>query len=140
MIVRNPMEICIFTVMPISVARGAIGHLPPSLQDTPLLGQAACIAIFVGCVMAIVGIIWRDRDDGLVIEQFGLVPTGLGSFFYAAALLATDGSLTDIAIAAGMATAIGTACVFRFVQIQRYVGTRKTIAAVRARVDGDGAA
>lgn len=119
---RNSMEITVFGVLAASVARTVL-HLEPlpvSLRATPLLGQGAATVLFIGCLISAGGILWRDRIDGLVIEQLGLALAGLGLLFYGTALTLQN-PWNLVAFAAGMSFGLAAACLVRWVQIQRFV-------------------
>jgi hypothetical protein len=132
------MEVSIFGVLLVSSSFAATGHLSASLAQVPVFGQAAGIALFSGCLVALVGIFWRDHDDALIIQQFGLALTSLGCLFYATALfmnalrnasLAPSGNtlllaLTSAAIPMGYSVGVGIGSGVRYFQIQRYVRHR----------------
>lgn len=129
---RNPPEVALFGVLAMSTARSALGELPPSLLQSPILGQLAAIGICLGSIAAIVGILWRNRDDGLIIEQFANAMVGFGCLFYAVALWLSTDSFTDTAIILGITVGISATCVARYFQIQRYIHDRKIAARTAA--------
>lgn len=70
-----------------------------------------------GAVIALLGMIWRNRATGLVIEQVGLVATGGATLVYAAAILASVGK--GGAVATINLFSFGAAALWRWWQIQR---------------------
>lgn len=86
---RDPRAVVLFGVIAVSSVGTALGAvpLPGSLRLVPdLYGQTAAIALFAGSVLAVTGILWRNRMDGLVVEQLGHVIAGVGAALYAIAL------------------------------------------------------
>lgn len=132
---RNPMAICLKTILAVSVFQTAffLEPLPPSLAQSPILGRACAIILFIGCVGSVVGILWRDHDRSLLIEQFFIAIAALGFVGYAVALAQAQ-PFSSAAFAFGMSLGIGVFCVLRFIQIQRYIGRRRRIAG-RARAE-----
>lgn len=124
------MEVTIFATMAVSTSRTAFGllPLPGSLKNSvDGFGQFTAVLIFAGALLCVIGILWRHRDDGLVIEQFGLAVVGPGCLLYALALwLYTNHAASAFALA--MAVGIGLACGVRYFQIQRYITKRKNAA------------
>lgn len=136
---RNPMEICVFAVLAASTA-GTVFHLsplPPSLAESATFGRFAATTLFAGCVVAIAGLLWRDRRDGLVIEQFGCALAGFGCLFYGAALLRST-TFPPAALAVGMSFGIGVFCLFRYWQVDRYVRACRLARLARGRPEDDG--
>jgi hypothetical protein len=122
---RDPRVLALFTAYGLFTSSAAIGHLPPSLEQSPLLGQLSAIGIVAGSVLIVGGILWRDRDDGLLVEQVGNFLASFGSFFYGMALFLSSTTFTNSAIVLGALWGITIGCAMRFVQIQRYVHRRK---------------
>lgn len=127
---RDPRVATLFGILAASSSRAAFGMLPPSLSLSPVLGQLAAIGICVGSFLVLVGMFWRDRDDGILIEQVGNACAGFGSMFYAVALCLSAKNLTDAAIVVGYSGAVFAGCTVRYFQIQRYIHRRKRAAEV----------
>lgn len=138
---RDPRAVVLFGTIAISTFGTAIGvvPLPGSLRVTPdLYGQTAAIALCAGSVLAVLGILWRNRMDGLVVEQLGHVIAGVGAALYALALFtaALDAPLpvekrltlfgvllplsSDAVLAFGMSLAIAGAGVVQWWRILRF--------------------
>ena len=124
---RNAMEICIFAVIALSSSQTALGirPLPGSLaQGGQVWGQVAASTLCLGCLVALLGLAWPRRDDGLAIEQLGLALTAIGCLFYAGAVYVLSGFYPAV-FAIGFSGGIALASVVRYVQIEAYVTQRK---------------
>lgn len=119
---RNPMELCIFAVLAASSSKTALhlAPLPGSMSPSGGFGRFAAITLFAGCLLGIVGIAWRNRSDGVVMEQFGCALAGFGCLFYAGALVGL-GQYPQTAFGIGMACGIAVFCWFRYFQIDRWI-------------------
>jgi hypothetical protein len=125
---RNAMEILCFGFLAASVFQTAffLQPLPPSLAQAPLLGHIASLSLFIGCLGSIIGILWPDHDRSLLIEQ-GFIPfAGFGCLTYAVALSQAN-PFASAAFAFGMSVGIGVFCIWRFLQVQRYVRHRRDL-------------
>jgi hypothetical protein len=91
---RNPDSLVLFAILAVSslgTATGAV-PLPGSLLMGPdMFGQTAALALCLGSGVSVVGMLLRDRMDGLVVEQAGRIIAGVGCLMYAVALF-TSGS------------------------------------------------
>lgn len=124
---RNPMEACIFLVLFLFTGTNAVGiePLPGSLAGaSTLFGRLCAVGVAGGSLLALVGMVWRNRDDGLVIEQIGLVCAGFGLISYGAAV-ATITTQANGSFVFGMSFGIALACTIRYFQIQRYIRRRR---------------
>lgn len=127
---RNPLEFVLcfvlgFGSMPI-VLRTA--PLPGSLdaQPTPF-GQVSAAIIVLGSLGIMAGILWRDRDHGLLIQQAALWFLGVGLTFYGVAVWhASSFDSARIAILLSFGVALGAFA--RIVQFQLYVRHRASTA------------
>ena len=140
---RNAMEICMFGVLSVSTfSAAALGDLPVSLQLAPSFGRVAAIALWVGSIGCLVGIFIPNRDRGLLVEQFALVPAAFGAIFWAAAVYFTSWrsilvnhpwwrktylSLSSSQIALGLSLGLAASCIVRWLQIQSYVKARERL-------------
>lgn len=135
---RNALALLWFAFMGLIVFPGAFGlvALPPTLERAPIAGHIAGILMVIGCLIGIVSIAWRNFDTSLLLEQLAVGLVALSCAIYIAALvqnaLAPHPSPTMLAIgrwaaawAIGTTFGIGTMCVWRFRQVQRYVRFRK---------------
>jgi len=114
--------------MALSIFRVAIGAapLPNSLQQAPdYFGQGSAIGCLLGCLAVCVGILWRDRDAGLLIQQGGMWFTGLGLVFYGAAVGHASAWSSQGAYAMGLSFGVAAGCGARIVQFQLYIHKRK---------------
>lgn len=123
---RNAMEITFKAVLALFSCPLAIGieRLPLSLKEAPTFGRISVILLFVGCVVSLAGILWRDRDDGLIMQQAGLTGVAFGSLFYASALAVASSQYSQVALVCGLFGGVGFGAVARFIQLQSYVKRR----------------
>lgn len=118
---RNEMEVALLGVMAASSTGTALGivPLPGSLGAAPsIYGQSAAIILWLGCIIAVIGVFWRDRLDGLVVEQFGLVGVMVGATMYAGALVTVN--WLNAVLAIGMSLGVAVAAGVRYWSIYRY--------------------
>lgn len=127
---RNEMEVALLAVMAASSTGTAIGliPLPGSLEDGPsVFGQTAAVTLWAGCLIGLLGIAWRDRLDGLVIEQLGMVGVTVGGILYAVALITAAGPWTNAILAIGMSLGVAVAAGVRYWGIYRYLRTLRQV-------------
>lgn len=121
---RNPLEFVLAAIVVLSVWQAALGlvPLPGSLQSAPdRFGQTAAAAILIGSVGVTAGLLWRNRDDGLIVEQFGCILLAAGCLFYGTALGVASDWNVNVRLVMGMTIGIGAGFAARVAQIQRYV-------------------
>jgi hypothetical protein len=127
---RHPFQILImFMLLLISIPvllgvtqrPGSIAAILP-----PPAGLIWSITLTVGTALALVGVFWRDRARGLILEQLGLGFVGLASSVYGVAILLSrqDGAAVAIALIFGLAGA----SFWRYCQIQRLLNKAKLTA------------
>ncbi len=118
---RNAMELTLYIVVGLSVARTALGFedLPASLDQSPMFGRVSVVALFAGCLLCTTGMSWRDRDDGALIKQVGLALVAFGSIFYAVALVMSARDYAQAAIAVALSLGVGSGAIARLVQVHR---------------------
>lgn len=124
---RNAMEIVFKAVLCAVTFPAAFGlqPLPNSLATAPpVFGKGAVIVLCIGCFVSLLGIAWPVRDDGLLIQQTGLLGVMVGSTLYAAALLMSMTSFGAASVALGMTVGIACGAAARWWQLQRYVRRR----------------
>ena len=124
---RNAMEIVFKAVLCAVTFPTAFGlqPLPASLAAAPpVFGKGAVIILCLGCFVSLLGIAWPVRDDGLLIQQTGLLGVMVGATLYAAALLMSMTSFGAASIALGMTIGIACGAAARWWQLQRYVRRR----------------
>jgi len=124
---RDPRVASIFGVLACGAIGPALGNLPPSLEQSPIMGQLAAIGICFGSLLIVAGIVWRNRDDGLLIEQAGNALAAFGSLFYAIALTVTGNPIPDIALPVAYSIGITLGCTWRYFQIQLFIHDRKRL-------------
>lgn len=118
------MEIVFKAVIAISTMPVAFGFaaLPASLAKAPdYFGRGATIALFLGCVISLAGLLRRDRVRGMAVQLVGLTGVGAGAGFYAVALAVGGSDLTQSRIAVGMSLGIGLGAAARYWQVSRYL-------------------
>ncbi len=123
---RNPLEFVLCVVLANGLMPVMLGlePLPGSLAKVPTpFGQLSAALIVLGAVGVMVGILWRGRDVGLLIQQAAMWFLGVGLTFYGVAVWDASGweagrvpILLSFGIAAG--------AVARIVQFQIYVHRR----------------
>jgi hypothetical protein len=90
-------------------------------------GQLSAALIVLGSVGVVVGICWKSRDLGLLIQQAAMWFLGVGLTFYGVAVWDASGwSAGRIPIVLSFGIAAG--CVTRIVQFQIYVRHRAATA------------
>lgn len=125
---RHPFEIYMLLLVVITslpVFFGAApepGSIEAELPTWAVFGWQTILA--VGSVTSLVGIFWRNRATGLILEQLGLAFVGVASVIYAASVWAAAG--IPAGIPGGIILGFGMACLIRWRDIQ------KTIDAVAA--------
>lgn len=107
------------------VALGVV-PLPGSLSDQPsIFGQTAAAAIWMGCLVSLVGLVWPGRtSNGLYIEQCGLTFISVGCGMYAIALLGVP-RFSDALLAFGMSGGIAVAAAVQNWFIRRHRRARR---------------
>jgi hypothetical protein len=122
---RRPAAVALKSMMLISSTPSALGlvPLPGSLQDTPgVYGQTAAVAICLGSLISIFGILWgwrRNHLDGLVIEQVGLVFIATGCILYGVALTGVEQPL-EAMLAIGLCAGLVAFCATQYIGIRRF--------------------
>lgn len=130
--VRNPLEFCLVVVLAASVAPAALGPepLPPSLTDAfpRYVAQASATLLFLGCVGVAVGILWRHRDMGIVIQQSAMVLVATSLATYGVAVGAATGWSSQGAYAVGLSLGLAVGFAARIMQFQLWTRRRRRIA------------
>lgn len=117
---RNAMELALYVMVALVTAPTALGFqpLPASLENGPaLFGRASVVAMWIGCLGCLLGMFWRDLDDGITIQEIALACLALGTHFYAAALILAGAPFATWAIAVAFSLAIGQGAAWRFGQL-----------------------
>lgn len=135
----NPFEIFLMLVGILYGTQIVIEPLIPGVRINPqtVAGQLTppsayvwAVALLVGGVLTLVGLGWRNRVTGIVLEQIGLVTVGSACVFYVVAIILLFGF--DVgAFPGAITTAFGLACFARWFQLQ------KELSKLRALVLGD---
>lgn len=115
---------------------GALGlwPLPPSLQRLPIVGILNGWLLILGCVVGIIGVSVRKIDRGVPLEQLGVGLAGIACAVYILAVLALSGPVSGAWVIASAAV-IEVFCVWRYVQLQRYIHARRLIRGKAKRQD-----
>ncbi len=73
--------------------------------------------LFLGALIALVGVYWRERASGLIAEQLGLAFAGLASVVYSGCAIwsAGEAALVPAALVGGF----GVSCIRRYFDIQQ---------------------
>jgi hypothetical protein len=120
---RNPLEFifCAFLVFSLVPVMIGIAPLPGSLARVPTpFGQLSAGLIVLGSVGVMVGILWVERDLGLLIQQASMWFLAVGLTFYGVAVWHASGWAAG-RIAVGLSLGFAAGCVARVVQFQIYV-------------------
>lgn len=111
------LGLCVFSSLPTLFGRAkAPGSIEATLPFTYVVVWA--IILTSGAIVSLVGVYWRHRLTGLLIEQFGMLFVSVATLYYTGILVSItrlDG-LQNSAIIFGF----GVACAIRYRQIQRY--------------------
>lgn len=118
---RHPFELYILylafiTSLPILLriapAPGSVREALPALVPT-----VWALTLAGGSAVALVGIYWRERATGLILEQLGLALVGVASLIYCVSVLYVVGSSAGFTVA--IVGGFGVSCLRRYWQIQR---------------------
>lgn len=120
---RHPFEIFMLLLAAVTSIPSLLGAAPePGSIEEALPGWASFswqVALVIGSVMALVGIWWRERATGLILEQLGLALVGVAGVIYAFSVWSVVG--VAAAIPGGIILGFGIACIVRWRQIQRTI-------------------
>lgn len=119
---RNAMEFGFKAVLGLWLLPVAVGaELPRSLAESPgWMSRGAPWAVIIGAAISIVGLALRDRDNGIDLQQVGLILVGTGLLIYASAVVGSS-TLTQSRFAAGVCFGLAFGAAGRWWQMQRYV-------------------
>lgn len=116
--------LCAFLTYSLFPVMLGLAPLPGSLAQVPTpFGQMSAGLIVIGAAGVVVGILWRDRDLGLLIQQAAMWFLGIGLMFYGVAVWQASGwnaGRVPIMLSFGIAAGCG----LRIVQFQIYVRHR----------------
>lgn len=121
---RHPFEIyvlvlCLLVSLPILLGRPATPGSVAALLPEPYAFFWS-VVLAVGSAASLVGIYFKDRAKGLIIEQLGLAFVGVACVIYSGAILLSIGPL-DGSVAAAIVGGFGFSCVRRYFQIQKVI-------------------
>lgn len=123
---RNPLEfaLCAFLAYGLIPVMLRLAPLPGSLAKVPTpFGQLSAAIIVLGAAGVCVGILWKGRDIGLLIQQASMWFLAVGMTFYGVAVWDASGwdaGRVPILLSFG----IGVGAMLRVVQFQIYVRHR----------------
>lgn len=125
---RRPTAVALKGFLLLATTPSALGlvPLPGSLEDGPgIFGQTAAIAAWLGCLVSLIGLLWRGRkSNGLYIEQAGLTMISVGYGMYAVALLGVA-QFSSAAFAFALSGGLAVACVVQNWNIRRFRRRRR---------------
>lgn len=139
---RHPFELFTLYLALLTSLPTVLGIFPEPGTIRALLPVVVVAAwswvLFLGSAITLVGIYWRERGLGLILEQLGLAGVGLASAIYAGALLWVAGEPAIItgAIIGGFAVS----CFRRYFQIQETVNSAVQAQGIRENVERQRAA
>lgn len=120
---RHPFELFFLYVVIFSAVVGLVTPVvrPGSIQEGigPVGTYVWYGALLAGGLVAMLGIFWRDRATGLVMEALGLFTSGVATLFYGAAALVILGGV--VAYPASSLFGYGAAAIWRSVQIRNFL-------------------
>jgi hypothetical protein len=120
---RHPFELFLLALSFISGIPALLGAAPePGSIESSLPAWAAVgwsVCLVGGSGLALIGIYWRQRAAGLILEQLGLAFVGVAALVYAVCIVSVIGA-TGV-LSAGIVAAFGAACLVRWRQIQRVI-------------------
>jgi hypothetical protein len=120
---RHPFEIFMLALVVLTSVPVFFGAAPEpgSIEAAlPTWGVFAWQSILAfGSVGSLLGIFWRDRATGLIMEQLGMAFVGVASVIYSASVWAIAGP--GAAIPGGIILGFGIACLIRWRDIQRTI-------------------
>lgn len=128
---RQPFEVCTLggvALYGIPLLTGD-DSIPASLTKA-LSGPGQVIwgvVLVVGAVLTIVGIYWRERSLGVLLEQIGLVSVGFTTILYSAALWIFATASADLG--AIVFASIGIACFVRWFNTSRIMKKARLVKA-----------
>jgi hypothetical protein len=79
------------------------------------------VALTVGALLTLVGSFSNQKLKGLLVEQIGLALVGVAAVLYACVALVTLGFSSGAGVPAAIVGAFGLSCLWRWVQIQRFI-------------------
>lgn len=124
---RHPFELFTLFLALLTGLPTVLGAIPrPGTIEEALPDVIPVIwswVLLLGAACALIGIYWRDRATGLILEQLGLAFVGLASIVYSASIAWETTDAVDLRqdalIAAAVMLGFGTSCVRRYFQIQQ---------------------
>lgn len=127
---RNALEFVFKAVLGIWLLPAVIGGgVPRSLEQSPAwMTYGGPWAIIVGCAISVAGFALTDRDDGINLQQLGIVLVAAGLAIYATAVV-TNSTLTQTRVVAGGFYGLSLGLCARWWQLQRYTLARRREAA-----------
>lgn len=118
---KNALSVCMLGIVPLSVAPVLFGVEPgsPSIQASmdPITRYIWAISLFVGCVVALIGIFHPDTVKGLILEMGGCALATTPSIMFGAVAIYVGGDRA--LVAAGFGLGFGLACFVRTLQCRR---------------------
>ena len=123
---RHPFEVYLLLALLVSAAPAAFGfaQVPQSVEGLvpPVVGRLWAIALWAGCLVAVIGLVWRRPPfprvsvTGLLLEQVGLTLAGTASILYGAIIVQSAG--VRGLISAGAVAAFGAASLAQALKIR----------------------
>lgn len=130
---RNPLLALCFVGMAVAVFGTAAGRrpLPGSLDTVPdIVGQAVCIVMVAGCIIAVIGIVFPDgigRDRSVPIELAGTLLVGAGWLCYGYAVYHASAIPANVVVVLGWSVGFWLGSGARAVQVVAYVLARRRL-------------
>ena len=117
---RHPFELFILYLCVVSSIPTILGLSPEpgSVEDAlpAWLATTWSWTLFLGSVITVAGIYWKNRASGLIAEQLGLLVTGVAAIIYVGCALTIVGSAVQQP--AGIIAGFGIACLLRAHDLQ----------------------
>lgn len=122
---RHPFELFMLIATLVYSVNGVFVHStrPGSIEDA--LGGVGTelwsLALFSGTLLALAGIAWPNKANGLTTESIGLLISGAATLLYGFAVLVMLGPVAGFA--AAIIFGYGSACSWRAHQIRKFLKT-----------------
>lgn len=104
------LGLCVAFGFPLIFGNATPGSIAATLS--PLQQDIWGVMLCLGATIAIVGIAWKDRVTGIILEQIGLMAVGCSTILYALVILYATGSSGYLS--AGIIGSFGLACISRW--------------------------
>lgn len=135
---RHPFQLFLLALCIVSGLPTLLGANPGPASIEALLPELMVrvwsFMLVVGAAISLIGAALKNRVNGILVEQVGLVMVGVAAVFYAFGIFIVIGFQVG-AISASIILGFGAACLYRWYQLQRYIKAVRDVIAERADND-----